>query len=404
MPPMSLLTPLLNILVLSATVALAVLGWSVLDDHGGWRALDEAELWRDGRVWWTLGGLALLAGGGRGLALLVLGRPDRPWVRPLDHGDHLPMEDGSRIYVEGRSVDPSPGGVTLVWTHGWGLDRTIWSPMLERLSDFPAVTWDLPGLGRSRPGSRRAIGPVAFAQDLERILEITQGPVVLIGHSIGGMTLQSWLAQSLDRTRVAGLVLLNTTPRMPLRTMVAARLLLALEHPVLRPMMGLTIVLRPLAWIMAWQGYLSGTTHLANRLGFGRRAGRAALDYVSRLTTRNDPAAQARGNLSMFDWDSGDALARWEAPVLVIGGTHDLVTKTEASHDLAGMSPSSRLVIVPGVGHMGFLEAPEAYADAVRAFVAGLPASDAWGTAPAPNGTVWAGSAEPATPQIGVRS
>lgn len=369
MPPMSLLIPVLNILVLSVTIAFGFLGWTTLEDHGGRRALDDPELWRDGRVWLTLSGIALLAGGGRWLVLALLGHADKAWVRPAAEGEVVPVEDGSRLYVERPSGLGSTASVTLVWTHGWGLDATIWAPLTDRLSDHPTLMWDLPGLGRSRSGGSGSVGPKAFAADLDRLLDDTPGPLVLIGHSIGGMTLQSWLSRSPERERVAGLVLLNTTPRMPLRTMVFSTLLRALERPLLRPMMRLTILLRPIAWLMAWQGYLSGTTHLANRLGFGRRAGRGALDYVSRLTTRNDPAVQARGNLAMFDWDSEDAAAGWSKPLLVIGGTDDLVTRSQASQALAALAPDSRLVLVPGVGHMGFLEAPEAYADAIRAFV-----------------------------------
>lgn len=368
MPPMSLLVPVLNILVLSATIALGILGWATLEDHGGRRALDDPDLWRDGRVWITLAGFALLAGGGRWLVLALLGHPDRAWARPVAEGEVVPVEDGSRIYVErpaGRAA-----AVTLVWTHGWGLDATIWAPLMERLGDHATMVWDLPGLGRSRSGGSRAIGPEAFAGDLDRLLDETAGPLVLIGHSIGGMALQSWLGRHPARERVAGLVLLNTTPRMPLRTMVLSPLLMALERPLLRPMMRLTILLRPIARIMAWQGYWSGTTHLANRLGFGRRAGRHALDHVSRLTTRNDPAVQARGNLAMFDWDSGDAVAGWSGPLLVIAGADDLVTRSQASRDLAAMAADSRLVVVPEVGHLGFLEASETYAAAIRAFVA----------------------------------
>ncbi len=103
-------------------------------------------------------------------------------------------------------------------------------------------------------------------------------------------------------------MLVNTTYTNPLRTMALGGLAQALRRPLLEPMLRLTIWLQPLAWLSAWQSYLSGAAHLANRTGFSQHVTRSQLEHTTLLATRNPPAASARGNLAMFGWDADGAL------------------------------------------------------------------------------------------------
>lgn len=223
---------------------------------------------------------------------------------------------------------------------------------------YRVVTWDLPGLGLSRDLVDQ-IDLRVFAQQLKRIVEWTgTGPVILVGHSIGGMTIQT-LARDFPefyRSRVGGTVLINTTYTNPLRTMILSGVAQAVRWPILEPLMRLTILLQPLAWLMAWQSYLSGSAHLANRLGFGRYVTRSQLNHTTLLSTRNPPGNVERGNLAMFRWDATGALATVSNPLLIIGGAGDIVTRPDASKDLAAQAPGSQVEIIEGVNHMGFLE------------------------------------------------
>jgi pimeloyl-ACP methyl ester carboxylesterase len=197
-------------------------------------------------------------------------------------------------------------------------------------------------------------------------------PVILIGHSIGGMTIQTLARDMPDliRRRVVGVILLNTTYTNPLHTMVLSRLALALRKPVLEPVFKLAIALKPLAWIGAWQGYLNGTAHIANRLQFGTSVTRSQLEHTTLLGTRNPPDGLAKGNLAMFDWDATNAIENIECPVLIIGGEMDIVTKIEASRDLSRHKPTSVLESVSSANHMGFLERAHHYNTLITAFVA----------------------------------
>lgn len=328
---------------------------------------------QDWRLWT---GLALTGWSfvGRWIVLGLAARPTEvPSHARRGAGRVLRGASGSSLYVEETGPADAP---PIVLTHGWGLDSTIWAYARDALSSrFRVITWDLPGLGRSKPAGDGAISLTDFAADLRAILDfVGDRPAVLVGHSIGGMTIQTLARDHPDvfRGKVAGVVLLNTTHTNPLKTMILSGLFRALRWPVLEPLMRLTIWLQPLAWLCAWQSYLSGSAHLANRLGFGRYVTRSQLEHVTLLATRNPPGAQAKGNLAMFRWDATAALPAIAAPTLVVGGDLDIVTKLEASRAIADAIPRARLQEVSGVNHLGFLERADIYNAAVSAFADGV--------------------------------
>lgn len=78
---------------------------------------------------------------------------------------------------------------TLYFVHGWGCDARIWQPLRERLADWPQSVAEAGYFGAS----------CAAAPD---------GPVIAIGHSLGGMRL---LAD--PPAQCLGLALINSFPR-----------------------------------------------------------------------------------------------------------------------------------------------------------------------------------------------
>jgi pimeloyl-ACP methyl ester carboxylesterase len=322
----------------------------------------------DWRLWVGLALGVWSIGGGNLLIRPFLARGDRDPLRPgRGDGRLIDGADGARLYVETLGPRDAP---CLVLTHGWGLDSTIWAYAKRRLGqDFHLVLWDLPGMGKSRPG-KGGITLDAFAENLRQVIAHSgRDRVVLVGHSIGGMTIQTLArdhANLFNRT-VAGTVLVNTTYTDPLKTMALSGLMQALR-PLIVASAHLTVWLAPLAWIGAWQSYLNGSAHIANRLGFAGRVTHSQLDYTALLTTRNSQAAQARGNLAMFHWDATGALVRIETPVLVLAGDSDIITRAEASRTLVSQAKHAVLDVVSDANHMGFAERHEVYNDAIAAF------------------------------------
>lgn len=375
-----LLASILSAGILAAAIYL-IWSWS----EGAWRSGADNELVHVREAWrlWVGGALLTWSLLGRFVLPLLLaksgGRPTGP-VR--GQGQMTPGASGSSLYVEqcGRA-----GAPILLFTHGWGMDSTYWNYAREDLADrFRLVFWDLPGLGRSE-APNGVISLSNFAQDLRGLLDTLDRPAVLIGHSIGGMTIQTLIRDHPQaHARIAGVVLLNTTYTNPLRTMIFAPVLLALQEPILEPLMRLTILAHPLVWFSKWQSYLSGSTHAALRLGFGKFVTRSQLGHAALLATRAPPAIEAKGDLAMLNWDATGALQHLRKPVLVLGGDLDIVTKLEASVAIARHAPAGELRIVEGVNHMGPLERAEVYNEAIAAFALAIEPSATHDIVPRP--------------------
>lgn len=354
-------------LLILATTGWLLWSWfdgslSLAPDGHPFRVREDWRLWTALALFgWSLAG--------RWLTVPLITRGDSgPMTARHGAGRTVTGASGASLHVESYGRPDAP---TIILTHGWGLDCTIWSATRQALqANYHVLVWDLPGLGLSRPAADGAISITDFAADLGTVIGLVEGPVILVGHSIGGMTIETLARDNpvLFARRVAGAVLVNTTYTNPLHTMVMSRLALLLRWPVLEPAMRLAIWLQPLAWLSAWQGYLNGTAHLANRFGFGRYVTRSQLEHATLLATRNPPGAQAKGNLAMFRWDVTKTLPNITRPTLVIGGDLDIVTKLEASRAIANAIPGARLQVIEGVNHMGFLERADDYNQAILDF------------------------------------
>jgi len=345
-------------------------GWLLFDWWNDQRVAEALDLPEPGnaQLYWALGLLAWSVLG-RLPMLLLLGKGGATPHPLRGEGVRVPAPDGSTLWVETTGREDGP---ILVFTHGWGMNVRIWAEARKQLGDrFGLCFWDLPGAGRStRPRSGFSIE--GFSEDLHAVIDTLpeHRPIVLVGHSIGGMATLTFCARhpELLNGRVAGIVLENTTHTNPLRTMIFSRVFKPLQ-PVVEGLSRFAMVTSPLMWVMNWQSYLSGSTHLAMRLaGFGCRPTREQLDRAALLPTRTSPSVQARGNLAMFRWSVTERLPSIDCPALVFVGGRDLVTKDHAGETIADALPQARLVRMERAGHMGPVEEAGAYNEQIAVF------------------------------------
>ncbi len=351
------LTGLLSIALLVAAVCF------------GWEWQDDLER-QDWKLWTALGLSAFVLFGRWPVSLLIGSGDKRPPHRSRDgERRRVPGPNGAELEVEttGRADGP-----TLLFTHGWGLDGTVWDDAKRDLGErFRIVTWDLPGLGRSSRPADKSEALEVFADSLQAVLGTVHGPAVLVGHSIGGMTLQTFARrhpQALG-AQVKGLVLVNTTYTAPDRTMLGRKLFTVLREPLIIPLMRLSVLLSPILWLQNWLSYLNGSMEIAHRLlGFGKHATRPRLELSARLAAKGSPAVQSRGNIAMLRWDASDVLPRLTIPTLVLTGGRDLLTQEDAGAHIDAAAPGARRTHFDDAGHMGFLERPEDYNRAMAEF------------------------------------
>ena len=323
----------------------------------------------------VVGGLLLaLSLLGRPLALAVLGRAPRQGEREpvIERGGQvhrLPRPDGTVLHIEQYG---SGEGGTLVFTHGWGLNAAAWFYAKQLLAPrFRLILWDLPGLGESRAPDNRNYELPKLAADLAAVVEFAGGPVVLVGHSIGGMIMLTFAREfpELMRRQVRGLVLTHTTPENPVRTAWLGSFWRAVQEPLIKPMCFLTILLSPVMRLLSWLGYFNGLLHTQIHFGqYGGQETRGQLEFAARFTPLASPAVSARGMLAMTRYNAEDVLPRVNVPALVIAADHDKATLPAASLQLVRAIPGARIVTLSPAGHMGLFEQHTVWAEAVADF------------------------------------
>jgi pimeloyl-ACP methyl ester carboxylesterase len=336
-------------------------------------------------VWqWYIGALATMAWLATGVGMLLwssFGRyavlafyprgNDEPRPVHLGPGRSIQGADGSQLYVEVEGDSDKP---VAILTHGWALDSTAWYYIRKQLSPhYRLVFWDLPGLGRSTPPSDGRYTVARLAEDLRRVVdEFGDKPVTLVGHSIGGMMILTLcrLHPELLKEKVAGIVFMDTTHVWPLRTVIAGGLLRVLRWPVIEPLLWITVFLWPLVWLMNWQSYFNGSSHIINRLtSLSRDVTRGQLEFATRFNIKDNPSVVAKGLLAVLRWDESSTPAGISVPSLVVTGDSDRITLPEAAVSMSELIPEAEFVRITPAGHNGLLEEGTQYSDAIARLV-----------------------------------
>jgi pimeloyl-ACP methyl ester carboxylesterase len=264
-----------------------------------------------------------------------------------------------------------PGAEPAVYVHGLGGSSQNFTDVAGLLADrFDAQAVDLPGFGYSDPSPRYSIP--AFASTLVGYLEHDgRGPVHLVGNSLGGSIAVRVAALRPDLVRTLTLI----SPAMPFLDPRRTA-----QGPVL-PLLALPLADRLLAWGMARltveemaDQVLAACFGDASRVSAQRRA-EAMEEIKLRYTVAHYPKAYLgtlRGLVSSFlraylpgENSQWRLAARVQAPTLVVGGLTDKLVDPRVPIQVARAIPDSRLLILPGVGHVAQMEVPRLVARAI---------------------------------------
>ncbi len=300
-------------------------------------------------------------------------------------------DDGTELYYEVDDVDPeaapaltprrrrlfgrkAPAPVTVVFSHGYCLSQDSWHFQRAALRGVVrSVYWDQRSHGRSGRGVAQHEGVALtidqLGQDLKAVLDaaVPEGPIVLVGHSMGGMTVMAFADQYPDvvRERVVGVAFVGTSSGR--LGEVNFGLPVAGVNAVRRVLPG---VLKALGQQAEWveRGRRATTDLFAGiikRYSFSSRdVDPAVARFAERMIESTPIDVVAEFYPAFTEHDKTEALGRFkDLPVLVLAGVGDLVTPSGHSEAIADLLPDAELVLVPDAGHLVMLEHPEAVTD-----------------------------------------
>jgi pimeloyl-ACP methyl ester carboxylesterase len=243
----------------------------------------------------------------------------------------------------------------LLLIHGSGAAGASWGPMVPALAGHHhVIRVDLPGCGKSSP-----VPSYDVPAQANRVAAVLDGlglhRVAVAGHSSGGYVGTALAEQRPDL--VGSLALISTGPSLDalLPQPVILRVLLG---PPLGPLIW---SIRSDAWIRKG---ISATAASPVDVPDDLVAGVRGINY------RTMRAVLRRNTEYITERSVPERLAALEVPVLVICGTADPRWDPASARQYDAV-PNARVELLPGVGHISILEAPEATSELLLDFAAG---------------------------------
>lgn len=272
------------------------------------------------------------------------------WAR-LDHRIPNPRHRAEWLDVDGvrlRTVRAGSGSPTLVLLHGYGESLTTWRSVFDRLAERNRViALDLPGAGGSdKPDVPYSLD--AITQRLSRFLDQwTSGPVVIVGHSMGGAVAASLALEHPDR--IVRLVLIA-----PAGYRIGLGGITESMTPGRARTIGRYLALRSFITPMHDDGWL------------------AEPDSFKAYDPAEDPtySRAATRVLEEFDFVAlRDRFREIQQPTLLIWGGLDPVVPFAVGDTLSRIIPCVRYVPLPKAFHRPQAEVPDTVISALEGFL-----------------------------------
>ena len=321
-------------------------------------------------------------------------RPDPAMGEPFGNIRGEPMtvlaDDGLPLHVEiCGPTGPEAAPVTIIFCHGYTLNSDVWYYQCAGLArSARLVFWDQRSHGRSARSDPDLVSIDQLGADLHAVLTATapgDTPVVLVGHSMGGMTVMALADQhpELIGTKVIGAVLISTAAG----TVDPTNWLPALLRPAVRAAMPsmMTGASRGIVAEMVERSRKSAGDLAflgTRRIAFGNpRVSPTVVDFLERIIRATPIDVIADFYVALVGHDKRRALpVLGNIPVVVLTGDRDRLVDPALSEEVASAIRDSKLIKIAGAGHVVILERPdevnEAIADLVTRALATRGASD----------------------------
>lgn len=264
---------------------------------------------------------------------------------------------GVHLNVEVHGPDDAP---TVVLIHGWTCSIPFWAPVISDLRrDLRVVAYDARGHGASDIPGQGQHSVQDLVDDLTTVLDATLPAgekAVLVGHSMGGMTVMASALRpsTVSRTRA---VLLASTGFTELTA--ASRIFPFMRQPKWRA--------RAMSQVMRASIPLGPVTPLSRSIlkysALGPQASKQVAAYNASIIHACARQERAEWGRVLHRLELGDAVRCLGVPTSVLVGTADRLTPPVHAHRIVeSLSRCEGLTELPGIGHMTPLEAPDVVA------------------------------------------
>jgi pimeloyl-ACP methyl ester carboxylesterase len=278
--------------------------------------------------------------------------------------------DGVTIHVEVDGDLESP--LTVVFAHGFTLRMDSWHFQRRELADAARlVFYDHRSHGASGRSTPESSTIEQLGKDLYSVLQAVapNGPVVLVGHSMGGMTILA-LADAhpeLFGERIAGVALVSTSTGELAKTMVGLPGWLSrVVNPAVPQVAGL--VRRRATLLERNRRIGTDFAYLVTRyISYGPDVPASLVDFMEQMLLGTSIEVMSEFFDTFLSHDKLKALDVLRGiPVLISCGENDVLTPLSHSELMAEGLPDADLQVIPGAGHMAMIDRYPALNGALR--------------------------------------
>ena len=248
------------------------------------------------------------------------------------------------------------GSATLVFSHGFGCDQTMWGYLVDHFTNrFRVVLYDLVGAGQSdltAYDSEKYGSLDGYAQDLAEVInEFASGPAIVVGHSVSAMI--GVLADRAHSDRIAAHVMIGPSPCYVDSGDYVGGFKLEDIHSLLD-----TLDSNYLGWSSTMAPVIMGAP------------GQPALgEKLTNSFCRTDPEIAKQFARVTFMSDNRDDVVGLETPTLILQSTDDIIAPVAVGEYLHQILPNSTLCLVSNVGHCPHMSVPSACSEAMDSFL-----------------------------------
>ena len=313
---------------------------------------------------------------------------DEPFFGLRSAGPDVTTPDGVVLHTEIDEVVDDVDGIdqavdsdlTIVWVHGYALNMDCWHFQRKHFRELGPgrpvrqVLYDQRSHGRSGRSAPEHCRIPQLGEDLLQVLDEVagEGPLVLIGHSMGGMSIME-LARThpeLFGSRIRGVGFFCTSAgemadHSPIRGL-PGRTFARIAQPLMTTLNRIPEVVSKARQAGSDLGFV-----VTKRMAYGSDVPNSYVEFATQMLAETSLEVVADFYPAFAELDEYASVAFLsQIPTAVVGGEDDVITPVEHTERIIDLLPAADAHVLPECGHLGMIEHHEQFNAVVERLLA----------------------------------